>query len=149
MTDRFEIFVRDLIRRTESPQGFNHPIVAWSGSDWMVALVGEVGEAANILKKMNRIRDGIKNKKAEDLPELLEKFRGEMGDALAYMVLIAAKYEFDLLAAARDKYLAVSKEIGYEEPIRPFKDCNVVPDPDLKLQGQASFLDIPHVEGEV
>jgi NTP pyrophosphatase (non-canonical NTP hydrolase) len=45
--------------RCESPQGFNHQLTDWSLSDWMTALTGEVGEAANIVKKLNRIRDNI------------------------------------------------------------------------------------------
>ena len=34
--------------RCESPQGFKHPLTGWSTSDWMTALVGEVGEANQI-----------------------------------------------------------------------------------------------------
>jgi hypothetical protein len=45
--------------RCESPQGFNHPLAGWSTSDWMTAMVGEVGEAANVVKKLNRVRDCV------------------------------------------------------------------------------------------
>jgi hypothetical protein len=31
--------------RCESPTGFNHALSSWSLSDWMTAMVGEVGEA--------------------------------------------------------------------------------------------------------
>jgi len=46
-------------RRCESEKGFNHTLDSWSLSDWMVATVGELGEEANIVKKLNRVRDGI------------------------------------------------------------------------------------------
>ena len=40
-------------KRCESPQGFNHPLDGWSTSDWLTATVGELGEAANIIKARN------------------------------------------------------------------------------------------------
>lgn len=49
--------------RCESPQGFNHKLVDWSTSDWFVAVMGELGEAANVAKKLNRVRDGIPGNK--------------------------------------------------------------------------------------
>lgn len=36
--------------RCESPKGFNHQLHKWSNSDWMTAITGELGEAANIVK---------------------------------------------------------------------------------------------------
>ena len=38
--------------------GFKQDLASWSASDWMVATMGELGEAANVLKKLNRERDG-------------------------------------------------------------------------------------------
>ncbi len=46
--------------RCESPEGFNHALQSWSLSDWFTAILGELGEAANVAKKLNRIRDGIR-----------------------------------------------------------------------------------------
>lgn len=46
-------------QRCESPQGFNHKLGSWSVSDWFTATMGELGEAANVAKKLNRIRDGV------------------------------------------------------------------------------------------
>lgn len=45
--------------RCESSRGFNHSLDSWSTSDWLVAVMGELGEAANIVKKLNRVRDNI------------------------------------------------------------------------------------------
>ena len=41
-------------RRCESELGFGHKLSDWSLSDWMTATTGELGEAANIAKKINR-----------------------------------------------------------------------------------------------
>ncbi len=49
--------------RSESPKGFNSPLGAWSLSDWMTATLGELGEAANVVKKLNRHRDGMPGNK--------------------------------------------------------------------------------------
>lgn len=50
--------------RCESPTGFNHTLASWSLSDWLTATMGELGEAANIAKKLNRVRDGIPGNRA-------------------------------------------------------------------------------------
>ena len=57
-------------KRSESPTGFNHKLDSWSLSDWVTALTGEVGEAANVIKKLNRVRDGIRGN--EMTPEQLK-----------------------------------------------------------------------------
>lgn len=31
--------------RCESSEGFNHPLNGWSSSDWMTAILGELGES--------------------------------------------------------------------------------------------------------
>lgn len=69
-----------------------HPlgIGSWSLSDWAVATVGEVGEACNNIKKMNRIRDGlIGNKPGETNETLRVKLRSELADAYIYLDLLA------------------------------------------------------------
>ena len=120
MTDRFDNFIRLILTRCESPEGFNHPIDSWSNSDWFVALMGEVGEAANIQKKLNRIRDGIANRKDDNALELHEKLQFELADAFHYLCFIAIKEGIDLLDVAEEKYRIVSVELGYTEPVRPF-----------------------------
>lgn len=70
MTNAFSVRNR---KRCESPQGFNHPLNLWSGSDWMVAVVGEIGEAANNLKKLNRVRDGIRRNTEDESPHCYKR----------------------------------------------------------------------------
>lgn len=98
--------------RCESPQGFNHAIGSWSLSDWMLAALGELGEAANIGKKLNRVRDGVPgNKQSPD--ELRAAFRREAADAFIYLDLLAQSQGFQLEDAVREVFDAKSKEIGY------------------------------------
>lgn len=98
--------------RCESPQGFNHRLSSWDTSDWFLAVLGELGEAANVAKKLNRIRDGIPgNKESED--ELRNKLRKEIGDAEVYLDLLSQAHGFSLLSAAIEVFNSKSEEIGY------------------------------------
>lgn len=97
--------------RCEAPDGFNHPLDIWSMSDWLTATCGELGEAANIIKKLNRLRDGIRNKEGEmDLRSALAK---ELADTYCYLDLLAQSAGIDLELAVANKFNAISREIGY------------------------------------
>ncbi len=101
--------------RCESPQGFNQLLCSWSASDWMTALVGEIGEAANVIKKLNRVRDGIPGNKAS--PELLrDQLRKELGDVFVYLDLLCQAHGFSVAEAAVEVFNAKSDELGC--PIR-------------------------------
>lgn len=104
-------------KRCESPKGFNHRLDSWSGSDWMVAVLGELGEAANVMKKLNRVRDGIPGNK-ETIQQLHEKFANELADAYVYLDLLCQAYEIDLEAAVIRVFEAKSQEIGYVDVVR-------------------------------
>ena len=102
--------------RCESPEGFNHLLNSWTGSDWMVAVLGELGEAANMLKKLNRYRDGIPgNKETEE--QLRAKFASELADAYVYLDLLCQSEEIDLEAAVNKVFDAKSEQIGYVETV--------------------------------
>lgn len=98
--------------RCEDPRGFNHPLSSWSLSDWMVATTGELGEAANVLKKLNRVRDGIVGNK-ETVEQLQAKFATELADAYIYLDLMAQAAGISLPTAVRETFDKKSKEIGY------------------------------------
>lgn len=101
--------------RCIAPNGFNHPVEDWSLSDWMVATLGEFGEAANVLKKLNRERDGIPGN--QETPEALRSmFADEMADAFIYLDLLATAADIDLPGAVRSKFDRKSTEIGYCAP---------------------------------
>ena len=98
--------------RCTSPEGFNHPLKSWALSDWFVAATGELGEAANVAKKLNRVRDGIiGNKETEE--ELHEKLKSEIADTLIYLDLLAQSEGFYLSDAVRATFDAKSRQIGY------------------------------------
>lgn len=76
----------------------------WELAHWFCALIGEVGEAANIVKKIDRGDFTI------------EQARGELADELAdiqtYLDLIAYKAGIDLAMATTEKFNKVSNRIG-------------------------------------
>ena len=111
----FEQFSARNRQRCESPSGFNHLLGSWSTSDWFTAVLGELGEAANIAKKLNRVRDGIVGNK-ETAAELSDKLRHELGDTFVYLDLLCQSLGVSIGAAAVEVFNAKSAEIGC--PIR-------------------------------
>lgn len=105
----FSIYNR---RRCEGKSGFNQPLDTWSLSDWFTAAMGELGEAANIAKKLNRVRDGIKGN-SETPEELKQKLADEIADTFIYLDLLAQSEGIDLEAAVFNKFAKTSEKIGY------------------------------------
>jgi NTP pyrophosphatase (non-canonical NTP hydrolase) len=110
-----EAFSKRNRERCESPEGFNHALNSWSLSDWMTAVLGELGEAANVAKKLNRVRDGIPGNK-ETEAELRAKFARELADTFIYLDLTAQAAGIDLPQVVVDVFNAKSEQIG--SPIR-------------------------------
>lgn len=73
-------------------EGFNHPLAAWSYPDWVVAVAGEFGESLNVLKKLNRERDGIPGND-RGKPELVSMLADEIADTAIYLDLLLASEE--------------------------------------------------------
>jgi NTP pyrophosphatase (non-canonical NTP hydrolase) len=109
----FNFSVRNRMR-CESPKGFHHKLTDWSLSDWMTALTGEVGEAANIVKKLNRIRDGIPGN-TQSREELEHALGEELADIAVYLDLMAQAAGFDLEGIREVKFQKTSAKIGYVE----------------------------------
>lgn len=101
-------------RRCESPNGFNHKLNSWSLSDWMTALTGEVGEAANIVKKLNRVRDDIPGD-TQSKEELIHDLGNELADIAIYLDLMAQAAGYNLEQLVEIKFQITSKKIGYIE----------------------------------
>lgn len=100
------------LNRERCENGFGHDLSDWSPSDWMVATMGELGEAANVLKKLNRERDGIKgNKDTADV--LRQKLARERGDTFIYLDLACQALGVDLGSVVIEVFDAKSREIGY------------------------------------
>lgn len=102
-------------RRSESPKGFNHKLDSWSLSDWMTATAGELGEAANVVKKLNRVRDGIPGN-SETPEQLREQLAEELADVAIYLDLMAQAAGLDLETIRDAKFRKTSRKIGYREP---------------------------------
>lgn len=107
----FSVFNR---LRCETPTGFNHELSSWSLSDWCTATVGELGEAANVIKKLNRVRDGIPGNGNVTEGELREQLAEELADTYIYLDLLAQASGIDLEAAVIKKFEKTSQKIGYK-----------------------------------
>ena len=99
-------------KRCEAMDGFKHKIEDWSLGDWMTALTGEVGEAANIIKKMNRYRDGVTNVGDPSMPELRAMLEEELADIDLYLDLMYQRADIDRASAVRAKFNRTSAKIG-------------------------------------
>jgi NTP pyrophosphatase (non-canonical NTP hydrolase) len=97
--------------RCESPDGFNHLLHSWSLSDWFTATLGELGEAANVAKKLNRVRDGIPGNK-ETAEELKAKLGRELADTFIYLSLTAQAAGIRLSELVPEVFNTKSDEIG-------------------------------------
>lgn len=96
------------------PVGFD-----WLLSQWSNALAGEVGEAANLIKKIER--------GDLDLDEAREALADELCDIVTYLDLLAHRAGIDLAAATRSKWNRVSERVG--SPIRLGAPSTPAPEP--------------------
>lgn len=90
----------------------------WTPSQWLQALVGEVGELANKMKKADRgdfetIEDGIENEIA---------IAKELADVQCYLDLLAFKLRVDLSQATISKFNEISDRVGSVIKIQPAGD---------------------------
>jgi NTP pyrophosphatase (non-canonical NTP hydrolase) len=79
----------------------------WTPAQWLQAVVGELGEYANLRKKVERGDYTIE----EALPEL----GAELADVVIYLDLLAYRLGIDLGEAVREKWNRKSEQIGYAE----------------------------------
>jgi NTP pyrophosphatase (non-canonical NTP hydrolase) len=91
----------ELIYRTETGE-------EWDLSKWGNALTGELGEAANLIKKIER----------EDftLDEARAELGKELADVVCYLDLLANRAGIDLGKATLDKFNEISERVG--SPVR-------------------------------
>lgn len=94
------------------PLGLN----SWSLSDWAVALAGETGELCNVIKKLNRSRDGLVGNNMTD-PELQAQMADEIADVFCYLDLLAQAAGLSLDECVRIKFNKVSERNGFPERI--------------------------------
>jgi len=78
----------------------------WSKSDWLCAVLGELGELANLLKKIQR-RDFV----GEELMQAEIGVGKEFADVQTYLDIAAYRCGVDLGQATIDKFNEVSKRV--------------------------------------
>lgn len=99
--------------------GFGHNINDWTTSDWIVATLGELGEAANIVKKLNRVRDDIKGNRLDDSQEkLMGQLADEIADTFIYLDLLATSLGMSLEQIVKEKWNVTSDRIGYKTYVK-------------------------------
>lgn len=93
-----------------------HPrgLTEWSLSDWGVATAGEMGEALNVVKKLNRERDGIAGN-TSSVEELKAQLADEIADVAIYLDIMAASEGIDLAEAIARKFNRTSEKVGFPE----------------------------------
>ena len=86
----------------------------WTTLEIAGELAGEVGELANVCKKIRRSEMGVPGNKVSD-DELYLMARGELGDVMIVLMLTASKLGIDLQEAVRDAFNAKSEQMGFPE----------------------------------
>lgn len=86
----------------------------WTLSDWAVATAGELGEAMNVIKKLNRERDQIKGNSLT-VDELRQALADELADTAIYLDILANAAGVDLGAAIVAKFNRTSEKNGFPE----------------------------------
>lgn len=76
----------------------------WSLNDWMVAVTGEIGESANVLKKVRR--------GDFTLEEARDKLTQEFADVVIYLDILSGMAGIDLGQAVMDTFNAKSVKVG-------------------------------------
>lgn len=117
----------------------------WQPAHWVQALVGEVGEAANLLKKVDRGDFTLESVRSEIAKEL--------ADIQCYLDILAYKLDVDLGDATVSKFNEVSRRIGSgvklpaSTPIAKLVFCHGLEDswwrldlPDGDYQSDVSWL---------
>jgi NTP pyrophosphatase (non-canonical NTP hydrolase) len=93
--------------------------VGWTVLEVAGELAGEVGELANVCKKLRRSQMGVPGNKVSDA-ELLKQATSEAADVFIVLMLTASKLGIDLERAVCDTFNAKSEQMGFPErmPLR-------------------------------
>ncbi len=86
----------------------------WTLADKMTELCGEVGEAANVIKKLRRIETGAIGNTESQKNDLLSQLKDELGDILICLDLVADAAGIDLSDATIGKFNKTSEKVGLE-----------------------------------
>ena len=87
----------------------------WSLSDWCTACLGELGEAANFIKKLNRHKAGMAGNKGLTEEQLRFALAEELADVAIYLDLLAQAAGIDLGKEIITKFNSTSIVNGFPE----------------------------------
>lgn len=88
LTDKFLREFRDANYRRLS-EGFAPLEADWHSLDWVAALLGEVGEAINAVKKIRRLDCGVGSATEDARGLLVRAYQEECADCFVYLDLVA------------------------------------------------------------
>lgn len=95
----------------------------WSLGDWMTAVVGEVGEAANLIKKVARgdmtLDTVLKTNPDDSTVTVRDELAHELADVQTYLDILAFRAGIDLGDATIRKFNIVSQRVGSGIRIQP------------------------------
>jgi NTP pyrophosphatase (non-canonical NTP hydrolase) len=86
-------------------EAFNHTLEDWLPAGWPLAICGEVGELANLMKKVLRGDFTIEDKRKE--------IEGEIADVICYCDLFASAIGADTGEIVRRKFNEVTKRVNW------------------------------------
>lgn len=98
--------------RTRCLRWHTQGIESWSNSDWITAIVGELGELAGLIKMRNRERDGLPGNKFSPTDEQIAK---EAADVFTYLDIFCERNGIDLGKIAAQKFNEVSERVGFPD----------------------------------
>lgn len=93
----------------------------WSPAEWMQATVGELGELANLMKKIRRGDMSIED------PAVAQEVAHEIADVAIYLDILADQFDIDLGRAIIDKFNIVSDRVGAAVYIGHDDDWHIAP----------------------
>jgi len=112
----FSALSRVNAKRSNSWHGDAEP---WSLADWAIALGGEAGEVLNAVKKLKRLRTGIKSSKGpQNIQQALDDIAEEITDVVFYADLFMTALGRKMPVELQKKFNAISKREGFKEMIR-------------------------------
>lgn len=109
MTTENETFLQRLRRKNRERQLQWDPENRIDNLYRATEIAGELGEALNCVKKLERERLGIKGSR-----DTVEHLGDEMADVLICLDLIAEKYGIDLEYYTRKKFNSTSLDVGFD-----------------------------------
>jgi NTP pyrophosphatase (non-canonical NTP hydrolase) len=94
----------------------------WDPAKWMTATLGELGEAANALKKLFRIEGDMMSindadRQISSRDQAIAQIGSELADTQIYLDLLAARLDIDLEAEVIKKFNATSVKYNFPEQL--------------------------------